>query len=189
LSTPEHDIERWSGLFAAFYSLVWRNPASNRVVIEHAGVGPGDRVLDIGCGPGAALESAARSGAEVYGVDPSPSMVARAGRRVPEATVVEGSAESLPFPDATFSHVLAISTFHHWASPEAGLDEVRRVLLPGGRFLNVERRLKAGKDGHGLDPAGAEVVSQQLADNGFRDCTVETLLAKRLEYLVVSGSV
>jgi ubiquinone/menaquinone biosynthesis C-methylase UbiE len=189
LSTHEHDVERWSGLFATFYSLVWRNPASNRVVVEHAGVRPGDRVLDIGCGPGAALENARRLGAEVYGVDPSPSMVARAARRVPEATVVEGSAERLPFPDGTFSHVLAISTFHHWASQEAGIDEAHRVLAPGGRFLNVERKLKPGKDGHGLDLAGAEIVSQRLVDHGFYDCSVATLRAKRAEYVVVSGRV
>lgn len=187
MSSHDHDVERWSGLFATLYALVWRNPASNRVVVEQAGLGPGDRVLDIGCGPGAALEHAVKTGAEVYGVDPSPSMVTKAGKRVPGATVVEGSAESLPFPDDTFSHVLAISTFHHWASQESGIDEVRRVLAPGGRFVNVERKLKTGKDGHGLDLARATEVSGQLAEHGFHDCSVETILAKRAEYVVVAG--
>jgi ubiquinone/menaquinone biosynthesis C-methylase UbiE len=187
LSTHQHDIERWSGLRATLYSLIWRNPVSNRVVVEYAGVGPGDRVLDIGCGPGAALESASRLGADVYGVDPSPSMVARAGRRVPDATVVEGSAESLPFPDGAFSHVLAISTFHHWASQEAGIDEVHRALTPGGRFFNVERKLEPDNDGHGLDLSAAEGLSKTLADHGFHDCSVGTVRAKRVEYVVVSG--
>lgn len=188
-SPHDHDVERWSGLFATFYSLVWRNPASNRAVVEYAGVGPGDRILDIGSGPGAALQRAREMGAEVYGVDPTPSMVAKAGRRVSDATVVEGSAENLPFPDGQFSHVWTISAFHHWASPEAGIDEAHRVLAPGGQFLIVERKLKPGKDGHGLDLNRADELSAQLADHGFDDCSVETLRAKRAEYLVVAGRV
>lgn len=187
LSDQRHDVERWSGLFSAIYSLIWRNPASNRVVVERAGIGPGDTILDVGCGPGAALEHAAAAGAEVYGVDPSPSMVARAAKRAADATVVEGSAESLPFPDDMFSHVLAISTFHHWASPESGIDEVYRVLARGGRFLNVERKLKPGKDGHGLDRAGADALASKFAEHGFHDCSVETIRAKRAEYVIVSG--
>ncbi len=189
MSSGGQEIERWSALFATLYSVFGRNPASNRVLVEHAAVGSGDRVLDIGSGPGAALEYAWAVGAEVYGVDPSPSMVKRAGRRVPDSTVVESSAENLPFPDGKFTHAWAISTFHHWASPEAGIDEARRVLAPGGLLLIVERKLKPGKDGHGLDLARANEVSRQLADHGFHDCSVEAMRAKRAEYLVVSGLV
>jgi len=185
----DHQIERWSGLFATFYSLVWRNPASNRAVVEHAGVGPGDRVLDIGSGPGAALQHAIGLGADVYGVDPTPSMVTKASRRVPNATIREGSAEALPFDDGVFSHVWTISAFHHWASPGTGIDEVRRVLASGGAFLIVERKLKPGKDGHGFDLAQARDVSEQLADHGFHDPAVETINARRAEYFVVSGRV
>lgn len=186
MTSHDHEVERWSGLFAMFYSLVWRNPASNRVVVEFAGVGRDDRVLDIGCGPGAALERARELGAKVFGADPSPAMVGKAARRVPDATVVEASAESLPFPDDHFTRVWTISAFHHWASPETGMAEAGRVVTPGGRFLIVERKLKPGKDGHGFDAARANEVSSQLADHGFHDCSVDTVRAKRAEYLVVT---
>ena len=188
-SPHDHQIERWSSLRSAFYSLVFRSPASNRAVVEHAGVGPGDRVLDIGSGPGAALQHASALGAEVYGVDPTPSMVTKARRRVPNAVISEGSAEALPFEDGVFSHVWTISAFHHWASPGTGIDEVRRVLAPGGTFLVVERQLRPGKDGHGFDLAHARDVSDQLADHGFRDSAVETIHARRARYFVVSGRV
>lgn len=187
MSFPDHDVEQWSGLFATFYSLVWRNPASNRAVVEHAGVGPGDRILDIGSGPGAALQRAAEIGAEVYGVDPSSSMVARAARRVPDATVLEASAENLPFPDRHFSHVWTISAFHHWAAPSVGIDEARRVLAPDGRLLIVERKLKQGKEGHGLDSTTANELSEQLSRHGFGECSVESIRARRAEYVVVVG--
>ena len=189
MSCHDHDVERWSALFATIYTLRWRSPASNRVLVEYAAVGPGDRVLDFGSGPGAALEHARAAGAEVYGVDPSPSMVKRAGRRVPGATVVEGSAERLPFADALFTHVWTISAFHHWVAPEEGIAEAHRVLAPGGRLLIVERKLKPGKGGHGFDPALATETSQQLERHGFHDCSVETIRARRAEYTVVGGRV
>ena len=132
-------------------------------------------------------EQARKAGADVVGVDPSPSMVKRASRRVPDATVVEGYAESLPFLNDEFTHVWAISTFHHWASPEAGINEVRRVLAPGGRFLVMERKLKAGKSGHGFDSDKAQELSTEIEALGLRDCMVDTMRAKRAEYLVVSG--
>ncbi|HWB88498.1 MAG TPA: methyltransferase domain-containing protein, partial [Acidimicrobiia bacterium] len=108
-------IERWSPLKALLYSLLNRSPKSNVAIVERAGLGPDDRFLDIGCGPGAALERAAATGAQVAGVDPSPSMVARAAARVHAADVRVGSAEELPFPDDHFTAVVNVASFHHWA--------------------------------------------------------------------------
>lgn len=152
-------------------------------------MGRGSVVLDIGCGPGAALEAAHAAGAEVSAVDPSPGMVKRASRRVPEATVKEGSAEKLDFPDDTFTHVWTVSAYHHWAHPDSGIAEARRVLAPGGRFLIVENKLKAGKTGHGMDRDAANAAAERLATDGFSNCEVDTLLAGRKEYLVVAGRV
>lgn len=164
-----------------------RDPKSNRALVAHAGVGEGDRVLDIGCGPGASLDHAHMAGAEVYGVDPSPGMVKRASRRLPYATVIEGSAEDLEFADGLFTHVWTISAFHHWADVDKGIEEAKRVLAPAGRLLVVERKLKDGKTGHGISRQDADSLAETLAEHGFDDSQVETLRAGRSDYLVVSG--
>ncbi|MBW3667284.1 MAG: class I SAM-dependent methyltransferase, partial [Actinobacteria bacterium] len=131
---------------------------------------------------------AAASGAEVAGVDPSPSMVKRASRRVPQADVRLGSAETVPFPDDHFTVAINISSFHHWADREAGLTEILRVLAPGGRLHIVEGLLKEGKDGHGLDPNDAEVLAQKLLELGYADTHVETMKTGwRHRYMVVTG--
>jgi ubiquinone/menaquinone biosynthesis C-methylase UbiE len=182
------DIERWSPVKAWLYNLFNRNPKSNRAVIEFAELGEEDHFLDIGCGPGAALEHAASTGASVAGVDPSKSMVSRAARRVPTAEVRVGSAEEVPFPDDTFSVVINIASFHHWADREAGLREISRVLAPGGRLHIVEGALREGKDGHGLNPRDAEILNARLSELGYTRTSTERIKPGWIhEYFVVNG--
>jgi SAM-dependent methyltransferase len=94
-----------------------------------AGVSAGQRVLDVGCGPGAlTAELAARVGpAGVSAVDPSESFVAAARSRNPEVDVQRASAEQLPFPDHTFDATLAQLVVHFMSDPVAGIAEMRRV--------------------------------------------------------------
>ncbi len=182
------DVERWSPFKAWLYSLVNRNPKSNRAAIDLLDLNREDRLLDVGCGPGAALEHAANMGAEVAGIDPSPSMVSRAAKRVPAADVEVGSAEEIPFPDDTFSVVINVTSFHHWANRQAGLEEILRVLAPGGRLQIVEGVLGEGSDGHGLDPRDVEVLEERLNELGYIRTSVEQIKAGwRREYFVVSG--
>jgi ubiquinone/menaquinone biosynthesis C-methylase UbiE len=183
------DIESWSGFCSWLYSLFGSNPPSNEAMVRHAAVGPGDRILDIGCGPGASLEHAHAAGAEVFGVDPTPGMVKRAVRRVPAATVVQGSAEHLDFDDGFFTHVWSVASYHHWAYPERAFDEIRRVLQPGGRLFVMESLIKDGKKGHGLNRGDADDLAATLADHGFTDGNVDVIRAGRKEYVVVSTSV
>lgn len=184
----QENIERWSPLKAWLYNLFNRNPKSNRAVIELLQLSREDRFLDIGCGPGAALEHAASTGASVAGVDPSPSMVSRAAKRVPDAEVRVGSAEEIPFPDNTFSVVVNIASFHHWSDRDAGLREILRVLAPGGRLHVVEGVLSEGKDGHGLNPRDAEILETRLTELGYtRTATRRIKPGWRREYYVVSG--
>lgn len=180
-------MERWSATKAWWFTLFSSAPPSNRAIVEFTGVGPGDRVLDVGCGPGAALENAASAGADCHGVDPSPSMVKRAAARVPGAVVREGSAESIPFDDATFTHVWSIASFHHWADTNGGLDEIERVLAPGGKVFIVERKLKKGRIGHGLNRVDAMAVAENLTERGLLNATVSPMRAGRSDYVVVSG--
>jgi len=181
-------IERWSPLKVWFYSLFYRSPKSNTAIVEHASPGADDRFLDVGCGPGAAMEHAAATGAQVAGVDPSPSMVSRASKRVPTADVQVGSAEDLPFPDDHFTVVVNVASFHHWADRDAGLREVLRVLAPGGRLHIMEGMIKEGKDGHGLDPSDVESLKARLLELGYADTTVDTVKTGwRHRYYVVTA--
>jgi ubiquinone/menaquinone biosynthesis C-methylase UbiE len=184
LQTP--DVERWSALKVWVFSLFNRNPKSNLAAVDRLSLGPGDRFLDLGCGLGAALEHAAATGAETAGIDPSPAMVERASGRVSRAEVAEGSAESIPFEDDRFTAALAVSTYHHWADPEAGLAEVRRVLAPGGRLLIIERKLKRST-GHGIDVEGARRLSEALLRQGYSSPETNAMRVGRADYLAVSA--
>ena len=99
-----------------------------------AGVSPGQRLLDVGCGPGAlTAELVSRVGpAGVAAVDPSEPFVAAARARNPEVDVRRAFAEQLPFPDQAFDGALAQLVVHFMSSPAAGLAEMRRVTRPGG---------------------------------------------------------
>lgn len=99
-----------------------------------AGVRGGRRVLDVGCGPGSLTsELVSRLGpAGVAAVDPSESFVAAASARNPGVTVLQASAERLPFPDAAFDAALAQLVVHFMTDPVAGLQEMARVTRPDG---------------------------------------------------------
>ena len=103
------------------------------LMADLAEIGPGQRVLDVGCGPGALVaELVRRVDAEsVTAVDPSPPFVAAARTRFPGVRIEEASAESLPFEDESFDAALAQLVVHFMADPVAGLTEMRRVTRPG----------------------------------------------------------
>ena len=103
-------------------------------MIELAGVAPGQRALDVGCGPGAlTAELVARlGGASVAAVDPSASFVEAARARNPSVDVRLGSAEALPFESDAFDVALAQLVVHFMTDPVRGLAEMARVVQPGG---------------------------------------------------------
>ena len=99
-----------------------------------AGVHPGLRVLDVGCGPGAlAAELVRRAGPDaVNAVEPSASFAAAVQERLPGVDVQQATAEQLPFPDHAFDAALAQLVVHFMADPVRGLREMGRVTRPGG---------------------------------------------------------
>ena len=99
-----------------------------------AGVSPGQRVLDVGCGPGAlTAELVRRLGPdEVSAVEPSAPFAAAARQRLPGVDIRQAAAEQLPFADGTFDVALAQLVVHFMADPVAGLREMGRVTRPGG---------------------------------------------------------
>jgi SAM-dependent methyltransferase len=101
---------------------------------DFAGVAPGQRVLDVGSGPGAlTAQLVRRLGAEdVSAVDPSAAFVAAVGARHPGVHVQQAAAEDLPFDDAQFDAALAQLVVHFMDDPVAGLREMARVTKTGG---------------------------------------------------------
>jgi SAM-dependent methyltransferase len=89
----------------------------------------GQRVLDVGCGPGALTAELVKrlEPAAVSAVDPSEPFVAAARARNPGVDVLQASAEQLPFPDQTFDAALAQLVVHFMSDPVAGLAEMARV--------------------------------------------------------------
>jgi ubiquinone/menaquinone biosynthesis C-methylase UbiE len=120
------------------------------MVLELADVRPGQRVLDVGCGTGAlalTLSGAVGPNGEVFGIDASPGMIefsrrkaSRAGAKVDFRVAL---IERLPFPDSSFDRVVNTLVMHHLPDEvkRQGLEEVFRVLEPGGSFLAVDLRL------------------------------------------------
>jgi SAM-dependent methyltransferase len=99
-----------------------------------ARIAAGQRVLDAGCGPGAlTTELVTRLRADsVSAVDPSETFVAAARDRHPGVDIRLASAENLPFADQAFDRALAQLVVHFMADPKEGLQEMARVVRPGG---------------------------------------------------------
>jgi SAM-dependent methyltransferase len=173
----QREFEGLFGLLAGLAMSVGRGRYA-RLVADLAAVGPGDRVVDVGSGPGRFLREAAERGAEAVGVEPSKQMRRLAGRRMPASLrgrvrVVDGTAERLPLEDGTATVVWAVASFHHWTDPAAGLAEAHRVLRPGGRLLVAERlaRPRRWLQSHALTWDQGEELATQAERAGFTDVT------------------
>jgi ubiquinone/menaquinone biosynthesis C-methylase UbiE len=167
-----------SGLLAAVGFLSGRDRAA-ALAMDLAGLGPGRRLVDVGCGPGVAAHRASDAGAEVVGVDPAPVMLRVARLRWRADRGVDwriGTAEALPVEDGWADVVWSLATVHHWADVDAALDEARRVLAPGGRLVALERRIHdtgaTGTASHGWTPAQAESFAGRCRSHGFSDVAV-----------------
>jgi SAM-dependent methyltransferase len=107
-------------------------------ILRDADLGPGQRVLDVGCGAGTLLEAAVAAGADAVGVDISTVMVDAAQRRVPTATVVTADAQTADLlalaPGAPFDRVVSRFGVMFFAEPEAAFANIRSATAPGARL-------------------------------------------------------
>jgi ubiquinone/menaquinone biosynthesis C-methylase UbiE len=168
-----------------------------RTVADLAGVSAGDVVVDVGCGAGAAVRRARRTGAaRAVGIDPSPEMLAFARRftslrRLDGVEFVEGSAESLPLDSGSATVVWAVQSVHHWVDRARALTEVRRVLAPRGRLLLMERAVVPGARGlasHGLTEQRAEELAGLIERTGFAGTARQKVPVGRRHFVVVTAS-
>ncbi|GIM91972.1 class I SAM-dependent methyltransferase [Paractinoplanes toevensis] len=122
-------------------------------LLDRAAVRPGHRVLEIGCGTGNLVLRLARRtpGAEVLGTDPDPAALRRgrrkAARRGLPVSFELAFADDLPVPDASVDRVLSSYMLHHLDGPDKprAMEEIRRVLRPGGELHLVDAHSTGGR--------------------------------------------
>ncbi|MFF3030501.1 class I SAM-dependent methyltransferase [Streptomyces rubiginosohelvolus] len=135
-TTPFDHAERriWSGkaeAYAGTYARLCAHPAE--ALLDAAEVGPGARVLDVGCGSGTVSAAAVARGASVYAADADPGMAAATRRAVPGVTAHIARLPELPYADDTFDAVVGNFVLNHVGRPLAALAALRRITRPGGR--------------------------------------------------------
>jgi len=183
-----------TGLLAGLVMLFFGRSAA-RLVVDLARVLAADRVVDLGCGPGTAARRAARTGAQVTGVDPSGEMLRIARAVTPARAGVSwlcSGAEHLPMPDASATVLWTVASVHHWSDVRAGLAEAYRVLQPGGRLLAIERLVRSGASGlasHGWTTRQVESFAEMCRDAGFTDVSTEEKPRGRRSAMVVCTAV
>ena len=134
--------DRYDELSAALS--FWQDPRWRRALVAALAPRDGQRILDVATGTGmVAAELRLRADCVVVGIDQSPQMLARARRRFAVAhddrvELLEGEAERLPFPDASFDALTFTYLLRYVEDPAATLAELARVVRPGGRVASLE---------------------------------------------------
>jgi ubiquinone/menaquinone biosynthesis C-methylase UbiE len=125
---------------------------------EAAALTPTSRVLDVACGPGIVVAALAPHAGEVVACDITPAMLERTAARCAKAGLtnvrcVPGTAEALPFEDASFDVVVTRAALHHFPDPAAAVREMARVLRPGGRAVILDSTSSENADESALHNA------------------------------------
>jgi len=166
-----------------------------RLVREALGAASGERILDVGCGPGfyvADLLEQVGTDGSIVGVDSSPQMLAVAGHRLAghdNVALREGNASSLPVEDAGFDAALCVQVLEYVPDTTGGLAEMQRALQVGGRIVvwdvdwatvswqssdpaRMDRVLGAWEE-HLVHPSLPRSLSARLRSAGFDDVRFE----------------
>ena len=129
------DVKSWYNQHYAAKGLESMRPAAAYpVFLDLLGATTGTRLLDVSCGAGSLLAAAQDRGIEAVGIDLSDEAVRLAKRVAPGAEVTVGAGESLPYHNATFDFVSCLGSLEHFLDMGQGLEEMKRVAKPSGRF-------------------------------------------------------
>lgn len=200
MSTPPSDTLFADDAAARRVEALYRTPdiVAQRVAIRTAlALAPGERVLDVGCGPGllcAEMAETVGTGGAVVGVDTADSMLRIAGQNgsgLRQMSVRSGEATSLPADNGAFDAVVCTQVLEYVPDVTAALAEFRRVLRPGGRLLLVDtdwascvwasaddarmRRIISAWDAHCPHPQLPRTLPTLLTAAGFDLVHVEAL--------------
>jgi ubiquinone/menaquinone biosynthesis C-methylase UbiE len=148
-------------------------------------VAEGSAVLEVAPGPGYFCIELAKLGSyAITGVDISQTMVKIASRKAAEAGVQadfkQGSASKLPFPSKSFDFLLCRAAFKNFAKPVEALQEMCRVLRPGGRALIIDLKRNASPEeiSQGLDEMHLSPVNRLLTKLVFRTMLIKSAYTK-----------
>ena len=143
--TDEAARRQWAAV-AERYGAGWKQASAADLAWLVAAVQPAptDRALDVGTGGGHAALALAPAVASVDAIDPTPEMLAVAGRLAAQRGITNvaftrAAADTLPFPDASFDLAITRFSVHHWPLPGPAFRELRRVMRPGGRLGIVDQ--------------------------------------------------
>lgn len=176
---PHGVLGRLEGLLFAYRP---SNRRRNKWVVALLDVRPGDRVLEVGFGPGIAIAELARHATEghVFGADHSEVMVRQASRRNAAAIragrveLIRASVDALPRFTEPLDAILAVNTAGMWPDPPQRFAELRGLLRPGGRIALVSQPRCPGATAETTARA-AEELGAQLTGAGFTGLRVHTL--------------
>ena len=166
-----------------------------QLVRDALGVASGERILDVGCGPGfyvAELLEHVGADGSVVGIDSSQTMLAVAAHRCEghdNVAFYEADVNSLPVEDATFDAALSVQVLEYVADVPAALAEMYRALRAGGRLVvwdfdwaalslhtaapSRTKRILRSWDGHLAHPSLPQTLTAQLRGAGFDDVELE----------------
>jgi SAM-dependent methyltransferase len=159
MATTDRDVTQWTvvdegwGRKAADFSSL-SEPGNCREYValhQHLGVGADEKLLDVACGSGLAIELAGLRGAKCAGIDASERLIAVARMRSPDSDVRVGDMNDLPWEQGTFD--VATSFRGIWGTTPYAVNEIFRVLVPGGRFgMTVWGHIKVSPGAWALSP-------------------------------------
>jgi ubiquinone/menaquinone biosynthesis C-methylase UbiE len=165
--------------------------------LSHVSIAPDDVVLDVGCGGGRTIEklAAMATRGRVYGIDHSSQSVAASRKRNAREVgsgrvdIQVASVSDLPFADATFDVVTAVETHIWWPDLPRDVQEVRRVLKPGGRFVVISEVYRGAEavvsrlaarhaDRTGMTLLDVDQHQRLLAEAGYTDIEIDVVSTK-----------
>ena len=151
-------------------------------VVQQLKANRDDHILEIGVGPGVAVQLLAEIVLDgtIAGIDSSPVMIDHASTRNYPA-IQSGrvdlrlaSVEELPFEAGTFDKVFAVNTLHHWENPKLGLNAIYNVLKSRGQIVIVEQPRGVSPDAIDLVGTISERLKTQLETAGFENPSVKS---------------